>query len=288
MVSKPKMIIMTAIPAQALDVLIVQSSKGPAYAESIRGFKEAFKGTTQTLLLTDYAEVDLVRLVKEEQPGLVLAVGEPALSKAKKVRQVPVVALMSLSHSISRPPAANIHGIPVVASPARYMQLFSAMGVKRVGVVYDPARTGYYIKRAQQMAESAGIKLVAFDVNGSREVVGAIEKINGAVDLLWMLPDTTAVTAATLEAYFGFSARHKVPVVAFNEQYLSKGAAVSIDVDRTDMGRQAGELANALLSNGDRSAATALDPRRLRLNSNYSIVEKLGLHIPDSTLFSQK
>ncbi len=111
------LIVMGAIPALALDVLIVQSGNAPAYAESIRGFREAYRGTTQTILLSDYAEVDLVRLVKEEQPRLVLAVGDPALAKAKIIRQVPVVALMALSYNISKPSAYNIHGVSVVASP---------------------------------------------------------------------------------------------------------------------------------------------------------------------------
>ncbi len=149
-------------------------------------------------------------------------------------------------------------------------------------MVYDPARTESYLKRAKQAAESLGIKLVARVAQNSSEVAGTINQMNGAVDLLWMLPDSTAVTSATLEAYFGFSIKQQVPVVAFSEQYLSKGAAVSIDVDRTDMGRQAGELATSLLNSGEIYAGKSVDPRRLKLNSNASIAQRLSQKIPDS------
>ncbi len=271
------LIIMSALPALALDVLIVQSGSGPAYAESLRGFREAYKGTTQTILLSDYAEVDLVRMVKEEQPLLVLAVGDPAFNKAKKIRQTPVVALMTLSYNLPKPSASNIYGISVVASPGRYMQLFSGMGVKRVGVLYDPTRTGFYLKQAQQAAESLGIKLVARIVKDPREVVGMIEQMHGAVDALWMIPDTTAVTSATLEAYFSFSAKHQVPVVSFSEQYLSKGAAASIDIDRRDMGRQAVEMVNALLKGTE---PIGFAPRTTKIHTNDTLLNKLSMPIP--------
>ncbi|GAM07968.1 ABC transporter substrate binding protein [Geobacter sp. OR-1] len=279
--------VMSAAPCLAVEVLIVQSGNGAAYAEAIRGFREVFGGATQTILLSDYADVDLVRIVKEEQPRLVLAVGDPALAKAKKVRQVPVISLLALGQGLPRPAAGNIHGVSVAPAPVRYMQLFSGMGAKKVGVVYDPSRTGNYLKRALAAADNAGIRLVAREVKDPRTVVATIDQFKGVVDAVWMVPDTTAVTTASLEAYFGFSARNKVPVIAFSELYLPKGAAASIDVDRVDMGRQAGELATSLLKGGSPAPGTLLDPRKLEVNSNTSIAQKLGLKIPD-LIFPQK
>lgn len=278
------LIIMSALPALAVDVLIVQSTNGPAYAESIRGFKETYKGSTQTILLSDYAEVDLIRLVKEEQPRLVLAVGDPALEKAKKVRQVPVVALMALSFNLNRLPASNIHGVSVVASPDRYMQLFADMGVKQVGVVFDPSRTGHYVQHAKQAAARSGIQLSAYEVRSPAEVVGAIEKMTGTVDALWMLPDTTAVTSVTLEAYFSFSIKNQKPVVTFSQQYLSKGASVSLDIDRSDMGRQAGDLTLRILAGDARSTGISFDPRNVKRNENREILIKIGRQQPTSLL----
>lgn len=267
---------MSAAPALALDVLIVQSGNGPAYNDSIKGFKETYKGTTQTLRLSDYAEVDLVRIVKEEQPRLVLAVGDPALEKAKKVRQVPVVALMALTFDLPRKPASNIHGITVVASPDRYMQLFAEMGIKRVGIVYDRNRTGNYVNQAKQAAGISGIQLVAHEIDESKQVLDALQKMNGAVDALWMHPDITAVTSVSQEVYFDFSIRNQVPVVTFSEQYLNRGAAVSLDADRRATGRQAGELAADLLKKGARSSGTSVAPASIKQKSNDTILLKLG------------
>jgi putative ABC transport system substrate-binding protein len=91
-----------------------------------------------------------------------------------------------------------------------------------------------------------------------------------------MLPDTTAVTSATLEAHLNYSLKQRVPLVTFSQLYLSKGAAASLDTDRTDMGRQAGELATTVLNNGTRSTGISLDPRSAKLNSNKDVLNKLG------------
>jgi ABC-type uncharacterized transport system substrate-binding protein len=268
---------MSALPALAVDVLIVQSGNGQAYAEAVKGFREVYRGSTQTILLSDYAEVDLVRLVKEERPRLVLAVGDPALEKSRKVRQVPVVAVMALSFNLQKPPAPNIHGVSVVVSPAKYLELLSTMGAKRIGVLYDPARSGFYLKRAREAAESKGVKLVAHEVRNPREVMNELDQLKGSVDAVWMLPDATAVTSETVEAYFTLSMKQQLPVVSFSERHLSRGAAAAIDVDRVDMGRQAGELVVSILRDGAGYAGSSIDPRKLQINTNKSVLKKLEL-----------
>lgn len=271
--------ILSALPAFAADVLIVQSGRGSAYTEAVRGFQEIHRGSSQTVVLADYAEVDVVRLVKEEQPRLVLAIGDKALEASKKVRQVPVVALMALSQ-LQRGPVGAVSGVTVVAEPERYLKLCKSMGARRVGVVYDPAKTGWYLQRAQLAARSVGVELVAREVRNPRDTAARLEQLKGAVDALWMLPDTTTVAAETLEAWFLFSVSQNVPVVTFSEQYLKHGATASLDVDRVDMGRQAGELAATLLHRDGARGPLAHAPRKAQLHTNGSVAQRLGLKLP--------
>jgi putative ABC transport system substrate-binding protein len=192
-----------------------------------------------------------------------------------------VVGLLALSLNLAKGPAGSVGGVGILPAPERYLELFKAIGARRVGIVHDPARTGHYLKRARAAAQQSGIALVVREVRSPQETAARLEQMQGAVDALWMLPDSTAVTAETLEAFSRFSLRHKVPVVTFSEQYLAKGAAVSLDIDRTDLGRQAGEQANALLAHpGARS--TTLDARKLQLHANGAVARNLGLEIPAS------
>lgn len=273
------LVVLGALPARAADVLVVRSGRSAASEESLRGFRSEFKGTTQEVVLSDYAEVDVERLVKEERPRLVLAIGDAALAASRKVGQVPVVGMLALSLNLARGASGSVCGISVLPAPERYLELCRAMGARRVGVVHDPGRTGHYLQRARHAARSMGIDLVVREVRNPRETASRLEQLQGAVDALWMLPDTTAVTAETLEAYTLFSLRQKVPVLTFSEQYLAKGAAVSLDVDRGDLGRQAAELANGLLG-GTVRHPVALDARKVRVHVNGTVVRNLGIETP--------
>jgi ABC-type uncharacterized transport system substrate-binding protein len=264
--------------AVAADVLIVQSGRSAAYTESVNAFRSAWKGSGSTVVLSDYAEVDVVRLVKEEQPRIVLAVGDAAVAASRKVRQVPVVGVLSLALNLPKG-GGSVAGIGVMPAPERYLELCRSMGAKRVGVVHDPARTGHYLQRARTAAKQAGIELVVREVRNPRDVPARLATLKGAVDALWMLPDTTAVTAETLEGWFLFSLEQKVPVVTFSSQYLAKGAAVSLDVDRAELGRQAAELAASLLEwNGLKPPE--VDARKTEIHANATVVRNLGLELP--------
>lgn len=272
--------ILSALPALATDVLILQSSRSAAYSEALRGFRTGFAGSSQTIVLSDYAEVDVVRLVKEERPRLVLAVGDSALAACRKVRQVPVVSLMSLSLTMSKATNANVGGVGMVAAPERYLNLFKAIGAGRVGILYDPNRSGSYLKRAQQAARRLGINLVAREVRNPRDTIGRLEQLKGSVDALWMLPDTTAVTVETLDAYFRSSLEQRVPLITFVAQYLDKGAFAALEADRLDLGSVVAEQIRRLL--GRDVEPGVVDPRKVRLSTNASVARKLG--IPTSGL----
>ncbi|HEY5995647.1 MAG TPA: ABC transporter substrate binding protein [Candidatus Deferrimicrobiaceae bacterium] len=270
--------LLAALPAWGADVLVVQSGRSAAYEESLRGFQAVYKGTVQTVVLSDYAEVDVVRLVNEEHPRLVLAVGDAAIGASRKVGQVPVVGLLSLSLNLAKAPAGPFSAVGMLPPPERYLELCQRLGAKRVGVIHDPARTGQYLKRARQAARPLGIELVVREVHTPPDTIARLEQLEGAVDALWMLPDATAVTSATLDAWFLFSLRQKVPVVTFSEQYLARGAAVSLDVDRTDLGHQAGELANALLTRAA-SPPVSLDARKVQAHGNPTVGRNLGIDL---------
>jgi ABC-type uncharacterized transport system substrate-binding protein len=269
---------LSALPAWATDVLVVQANRSQALNEAVRGFKEVYAGSSKAIVLADYTEVDVVRLVKEERPRLVLAVGDAALAASRKVRQVPVVSLLALA-MLQKGPSGTVSGVGVVPAPERYLQLLKGLGAKRVGVIYDPNRTGWYHKRAQQAAHRLGLELVCREVHGPRETLARLEQFKGAVDALWLFPDSTAVTAETVEAYFLFSLGQRVPVVAFANHYLEKGAIAALDTDRVDMGRQAGELATMLLDGATPAEVGMVDARKALLRTNDSVARKLGIAV---------
>ncbi|GFO64774.1 ABC transporter substrate-binding protein [Geomonas paludis] len=273
------LVLASAAPALASDLLILQSNRSPIYSEALRGFRAAARTGEQPLVLSDYAEVDVQRLVREERPRLVVALGDKALSACRKIREVPVVSMLALALSQKSQPD-HVGGVTMVAPPERYLELFGQLGVKRVGVLYDPKLSGPYVKRAGADAADYGITLNTEPVRNSRDLQGKLEKLKGEVDLLWLLPDSTVVTTVNMEALLLFSMTEGIPAVTFTSQYLKNGAAASLDIDPHDIGVQAGELALSLLRNGVYHKVPVLDPRKARLQVNESVLRKLRLKMP--------
>jgi ABC-type uncharacterized transport system substrate-binding protein len=271
------LIILSALPTFAADVLILQASRNQAFSEAVAGFRETCGRSSRVVILSDFAEVDVSRLVREERAQLVLAVGDPALAAARKAGRLPVVSLMALAPLGSRSP--QVAAVAPVASPGEYLRLFKEMGRRRIGVISDPKRTAAYLDGARQTAAELGLELVVREARSPKDALAQLPQLKGEVDCLWMLPDTSVVTAETLDATLVFCLEERLPLVTFTDSHVTKGAVVALLPDRGDMGRQAGELASSLIR-GDASNAPLTFPRSTRRQNN-SVAAKLGISLRD-------
>ncbi|WP_243375286.1 ABC transporter substrate binding protein [Geotalea sp. SG265] len=267
------------IPVQVLaaDVLIVQSSRLSGYREALKGFRNTCTASSHSIVLEDYSETDISRIVREEQPAVILAIGDSALMTLKKIRRVPIVSVMALNLASGNSTPANITGVRMTVSPERYMNLFKAFQVRKVGIVFSQGRSGAYIKRARQTAERAGINLVLREVHNPRQTPSQLSTFRGNVDSLWLLPDATAMTRETVDAFFLFAMEQSKPIFAFSDVYLAYGAAAALEADRFTMGKQAGDMVNRLLGGASTADLPVEDPRSASLKINQSVIRKLGI-----------
>lgn len=263
--------------AQAYDILVLQSRRDPAYEEALRGFRAANNASQRTIVLSDYAEVDVVRIVREDRPRMILAVGDPAMTATHKIRSTPVVALMALGIYKQSNTHTNLTGVGMFVSPEHYIGIFKAMKTRRVGVIYSQAKSGWYLRLARQAAEAAGIELVLREVSVPRETIDRLAALDGKVDALWMLPDSTAVTRETAEAYFHFGQEQNVPVVSFAANYLGLGAAAVLEIDRLAMGRQAGAMTTELLKGNHIENMPLVFPKGITFKTNSSVLKRLSV-----------
>ena len=154
--------------------------------------------------------------------------------------------------------------------------MFKSMKIRRVGVLYSEEKSGWYLQLARKAARKAGLELVVREISAPRETVEQLSTLAGKVDALWMLPDTTAVTRETSEAYFRFGQQHSVPVISFAPNYLGLGAATVLEIDRVALGRQAFALAAELLKIGTENSEnrTFRFPQKVVLKHNPLSVKK--------------
>jgi putative ABC transport system substrate-binding protein len=259
------------------DLLIVQSQRSPAYEEVLRGFRSVARYTERVIILSDYLEIDLVRIAREENPLAIITLGDNALTAVRKVRQTPVIALMALSFRPGMMGHPAMTGVEVQSRPERYLALFTSLKSRKVGIISGSAGSATYIREARKIAAGYGIDLLVREVKSSREVAGQLESLAGTVDALWMLPDSTSASGEAADAHFLFSARHKVPVVTFSSAYLSSGAALAVEIDRFDIGQQGGAMAVEIMNGNSISDIPSEAPRKTGVKSNKSVLRRLSL-----------
>jgi putative ABC transport system substrate-binding protein len=264
-------------PARAYDVLLLVSRLTPAAEETLKGFRSACSCSQRTLVLSDYAELDLIRIQREENPRLILTLGDTALKAVRRVSDTPVVSLMALNLRGQAAHQPNLGGIDMFAPPESYMALFRKLKAGRVGVLYDQSRSGWYLRQARHAAEKAGVTLVTRELDSPRETPEKLASLAGRVDALWMLPDATAVTSETSEAYFRFGQSQSLPVVSFSVSYLGLGAGAVVEINRRELGRQACDMVKQILTGGGVARPPLLFPRTVPVRTNPDVLRRLGL-----------
>ena len=268
--------------ASAQKILAVQSIRVAPYEKALNGFKSVCKLHVERLVLADSKNLDIANEIKTLHPDMILAIGVTALVKVKHIKKIPIIYFMVLDpKSVISSDEKNISGvsmnIPQEDQLSVILKLFP--DTKDIGIIYNPQKTGFMVKRAETAAWNTGINLIKKTVKTPKNVASRMMEMQGKIDLFWLLPDTTVLTPETIKFLFLFSMDNKIPVIAFSKNYLGMGALLSIGIDSYDIGRQAGELGNTFFTNNKKLFNQHIDARKPVISLNKKIADKLGIKI---------
>src|SRR5262249_26532949 len=141
------------------------------------------------------------------------------------------------------------------------------------------------VKQAQAAAKEQGLELVTKEINSQKEVVAALDSIQDGIDALWIVPDETVLSQAVVQQMLLFSYRRKIPLLGLSDRHAQMGALFALSfASAEDIGPQAGDLAQALLSGCAATAVPYTSARKVALTVNLTTAQKLGLEIPQAIL----
>jgi putative ABC transport system substrate-binding protein len=281
------------MPGEAARIVALKSADVDVYDEALEGFKSV---VSQAAVSEFDMEGDLergkrflVRLRSGPRPDLIFAIGIWALQVVvEEVRDVPVVFAMVLNPStVVGPEARNITGASMNVPIEHQIALLkrAAPQVRRIGVIYDPSKTGFLVRQGERIAQQQGVKLVARAVASSKDSVAALDAIQGEIDALWILPDLTVLAPESVQYMLLFSFRNKIPLLGLSENQARMGALLGLSFGSgRDIGAQAGELANEVLAGRSAEEIPVTTARRLRLTVNLKTASKIGLQVPKEVL----
>jgi len=268
------------------EIVAVQSVRVAPYEEAIKGFKNVCDVKIKKLVLSELEGTDVSEKINEIRPDMVLAIGMDALSRVKMIENIPVVYLMLLNPQSVVSGEKNITGVSMNIAQERQLRAFleALPDLKSIGLLYDPDRTGYLAENAREAAGEIGINLIAKEVHRSSDVPLLIKDMKGKIDAFWMLPDLTVITPETVEYLLLFSLENTVPILTFAEKYVELGALMSVGIDAFDIGTQAGEMAEKILSGRDVETIQRVDARKALISINLKVAGKLGTSIDEKVI----
>lgn len=284
----------TCAEADRKTVLIIQSTGIRPFSEAVEGFRSVSNRETRELILSEAEGLNIFREIRAVKPDLIFAVGAEALLNLKAIKDVPIVYAM-ISNPDSLPLSGpNITGVSMNIAPEKQLSLLrdTFPGFRRIGLLYNPDKSGQFVRKALLASRETPLKIVAREIQNPKEVPLQINSLKDKIDIFWMISDPTVFTPEITEYLLLFSFENKIPVLTFSERYLSMGAVLSFSIDAKDIGRQAGEMAERILSGRQITGITPADARKAVISVNPVAARKVEKNVssalPEATTEREK
>jgi len=268
-------------PKPKVSALVAQNTA--PYQRALSAFKRAWDGPVQTHVLE--FEDDAVARVRAEAPALVLAVGVKAAKAAQALGDVPVVYCMVLEPRANGVGAPHVIGVPLEIPPmVQLSELKRTLpATQRVGVIYNPARSGRELEEAQVAAGKLGLVLHAEPASSAAQFPEALKKLLPKVQALWLIADPTVVTQDTFRLMLESASANRLPLLVFNDEFVRRGALLAVSPDFEGAGLEAARLAQDLAA-GKKPSEIAPAQARWTLVLNLGTAKALGITLPPEVL----
>src|SRR5262245_50421099 len=229
-------------------------------------------------------------------PDVILAAGAAAVGPMlQAARNVPIVFVIvpdpvgaGFVESLSRP-GGNATGFInfEYSIGAKWLELLKqvASGVTRVAVLRDPfitAGTGQF-GAIQSTAPSLGIDVTPVSVRDASEIERAVVAFarspNGG-----LIVTGSALAVVHRNLIITLAARHKMPAIYFERNFVASGGLISYGPDYLDQFRRSASYVDRILKGEKPADLPVQAPTKYKLVINLKTAKEIGLTMPPTLL----
>jgi putative tryptophan/tyrosine transport system substrate-binding protein len=225
---------------------------------------------------------DLRSWLELSSPDVVITLGSRA-AKAYKASGYSAPDIVGASYA-SPQSNSDGRGIGLSPDPAAVVNLLgnAAPELRRLWVVFNPARDQWAIDQAAAVAAQRSLQLVALEAtdlsSAAKRFVEVFQKATPGRDALWVLEDTGILNTRTMMPYIvEKSWARDIPVVSNRLLHAEFGAALSVYPDTLRLGEALGVLALRMAQGEEPTGIKPLSQLRKAMNSRF--VSHFGLHV---------
>lgn len=271
------------------EIAIIKSSDLSYYEQAVLGFRA---GLPPTMKVREYnvggqltQGRDIGKALRASPPSLVFAVGLKAAMAAKlEIFDTPVIFCMVLNPESHGLPTANMTGIAVRTSPATQLTALRSVlpDRRRIGLLYDEAQSGDFVRDARRIAKQSGVELIAVAVRHQEDLPATLRTLLPKIEVLWLLQDQTVISESSIPLLLESTIDAKVPLFTFSSTLVQQGALGALVVNPWAVGQQAARMVRTQLNDPTKSAGLLHEPEHPQLALNLNTAEYLGLALtPD-------
>ena len=273
-------------------VAVIYSDTASYTVRTISGLEWSLQGSKFKCEITKYLLKDQDEAnksaIESGAPDLLVTIGSRATSFAdKEFPKLPIVFAKVLNPLESGfiqtwdKPGRHLTGASLDISPELQMQKFVAVvpNLKKIGVIYTD-NTKRLTDAAKQAAASLGIQLIPYKVSSSKDLPGAIDSLCRSVDAIWTVADEELSTPQFIKYMLLETLRHRIPIMGFNQSFVESGALLCLEADYKYIGRQAADIAVAVLNGAEPSRLKPTVPDIVYLYLNLKTSKLLNIDLP--------
>lgn len=289
------------------EVIVLKSGEGALYEPVVQALVKELKRRAHDLnppifsLSGSKTDTELIKNLLARQPRVIVAIGTDSVLLLKQhtdalpINQRPAIVftlvldpvalglVQDVEHS-----GTHMAGVALMVHPQRqFRALLDVLPqLKRIGVIYNPndAVSARIVQQARDDAQRLGVQIVEAHASKLEQVSNALRALDGQIEAFWLIPDPVCASPQAFQQIQAFTSEKKIPLLAFSESYVRRGALMAIGPDLGEQGTLAGELVSQILLGASPANLPLVTPRKLLSYYNLAQARRLGIAIPEMLL----
>ena len=229
-------------------------------------------------------------------PDVIVTTGGPSTERVIQAsRTIPIVFTIApdpvgsgFVKSLSRP-GRNATGFMQFeySLSGKWVELLKeiAPSMKRAAVLWDPtipAGIGQFAV-IQAVSPSLGLEVLPVDASDLSEIERELAALAGSGDV-GLVVTASALTAFHIDLIIRLAARHKIPAIYSQREFVANGGLISYAADFSEQYKSAAAYVDRILK-GEKAADLPVQaPTKYELAINLKVAKALGLTVPPTLL----
>jgi putative ABC transport system substrate-binding protein len=260
-------------------VLLLRSGNLDPYREAERGFRLAFKDSVVVLDASSGSEEAIAGAIRGLHPQVVVAIGLRAAILARDhLAHLPVVYCAIPHPQRFDLDAEWMAGVRTDVDPALEVRALCqvAPGAKSIGYLCSADANPDDRRRARDAARAAGLEFVEAPIANASELPQVARRLAARVQALWIPADPLVATPQGFQFLLALSLESRLPILAFTDALVKKGALVAVTPDYVEAGGLAAQQVHRIRVGERPTDLPALAVTRMHTVVNLATARSLG------------